>query len=101
MGTSLESRNERRAELKVCMKTILRLPVNCSEAPNEIAPAKRRAPAVCGACGMKARKAERATVEHVVNRGPQNEITDTQYYFCDAPSCDVVYFSNDSAQYFR
>ena len=75
--------------------------MDCCEATNEAAAAQSKSAAVCGACGMKARKAERATVEHVVNRGPQNEITDTQYYFCDAPSCDVVYFSNDSAQYFR
>jgi hypothetical protein len=63
-------------------------------------PAQSAAPAVCGVCGVKAKKVERMTVENLLKGGSQREIIDTQYYFCETPGCDVVYFSNETGQRF-
>ena len=62
--------------------------------------AQSTASAICRACGKRAKKVERITVEHILKGESHDQIKDTQYYFCETPSCDVVYFSNEAEQYF-
>jgi hypothetical protein len=68
--------------------------------PGETKRAPGLASAICQACGNKAKKVERLTVEHILKGEHQSEIKETQYYFCGAPNCEVVYFSNETGQYF-
>ncbi len=55
-----------------------------------------KAPAVmaCPASGTGAKQVDSLTVESLVRHLPF-ALPHSQYYFCDAPACDVVYFSND------
>jgi hypothetical protein len=69
--------------------------MSCCETPVE----KVHAP-TCGACGNKAHRVKRLTVEHMICGERQYEITDAQYYFCGTPDCNVIYFSNQNGQYF-
>ncbi len=57
--------------------------------------AQTRAPAVlaCPASGTRAKQVDSLTVKSLVRHLPFG-MPRTQYYFCDAPGCDVVYFSN-------
>jgi len=74
--------------------------MNCCGASVEKEPVQSKESAICGACGVKAQKVGRITVEHIVKDEYRNQIADTQYYFCHTPDCDVVYFSNETGQYF-
>jgi hypothetical protein len=74
--------------------------VNCCGVPVSKEPVQSAASTICGACAIKGRKVENITVEHILKLGYKEQITDTQYYFCKTPSCDVVYFSNETQQYF-
>jgi hypothetical protein len=55
---------------------------------------------ICKECNGKARKVKRLTIEHILKDEHQSEIKQTQYYFCGASDCEVVYFSNETGQYF-
>lgn len=64
---------------------------------------KPAAPAVlaCPACGSRAKQVEALTVKSLVRHLPFG-LPATQYYFCEARGCDVVYFpSNPEAASFR
>lgn len=74
--------------------------MDCCKVIVEKSPAQIADSAICGACGNKARKVARITVEHILRSERRNEIGDTQYHFCAEPTCDVVYFSNETEQYF-
>ncbi len=54
----------------------------------------RTAPSVhvCPACGQRARKVERLTMEHLLRPGLIPRIGEPQYYFCETATCPVVYF---------
>src|SRR5574337_260243 len=61
------------------------------------------APAVmsCPVCGSRSKQVEALTVKSLVRRLPF-ETVPTQYYFCEAAGCDVVYFPlNPCAPAFR
>ncbi len=74
--------------------------MNCCGTPVGAVNTSSVASPVCKECDGKARKVERLTLEHMLKGEHQPEIKDTQYYFCGAPNCDVVYFSNETGQYF-
>ena len=61
-------------------------------------PESRTAPSVhvCSACGRRARKVGRLTVEHLLRPGLVRRIGETQYYFCGTAACPVVYFPYDA-----
>jgi hypothetical protein len=73
--------------------------MSCCEIPAEKVRAQASS-AICEACGNKAHKVERLTVEHMIRGERQFEIADAQYYFCRTPGCDVVYFSEETGQRF-
>jgi hypothetical protein len=54
------------------------------------------APAVmaCPVNGTRSKRVDILTVKSLVRRLPL-EMPETQYYFCDAPDCEVVYFPLD------
>ena len=52
---------------------------------------------VCPLCGHRAKKVERLTMEHLLLPGTIPQIADTQYYFCETPTCPVVYFPYDAS----
>lgn len=74
--------------------------MNCCEVSVKTEGAQSKALAICAACDSKAKKVERLTVEHLIKDEHLDELRETQYYFCETPSCEVVYFSNETEQYF-
>jgi len=55
----------------------------------------------CPVSGTSSRKIQHRTVEHLVKSELAGSISDSQYYYCDAPDCSVVYFSQDSSGAFN
>lgn len=51
--------------------------------------------AVCPANGARSKQVEMLTVKSLVRQLPLG-MPSTQYYFCEAQDCDVVYFALDS-----
>ncbi len=47
----------------------------------------------CPSCGNRSKQVDTLTVKSLVRRLPFG-MPQTQYYFCDAPGCDVVYFAS-------
>ncbi len=74
--------------------------MNCCGVPVGTVNASSVALPVCKECDGKARKVERLTIEHILKDEHRSEIKETQYYFCGTPDCEVVYFSNETEQYF-
>jgi hypothetical protein len=74
--------------------------MNCCGTPVDTVNASSVISPVCKECNGKARKVEQLTIEHILKDEHQSEIKETQYYFCGAPDCEVVYFSNETGQYF-
>ena len=60
------------------------------------APAK----AICQASQTSSPKINRRTLEHLMKPEAVNKIQEGQYYYCDDPTCDVVYFSEQALPYF-
>jgi len=55
----------------------------------------------CPECGSRSKKVDAITVKSLVRRLPFGMVP-AQYYFCEAPACDVVYFPpNPDAPTFR
>lgn len=77
-----------------------RIIVNCCEAPVSTEHAQGTALAICAACDRKAKKVRRVTVEDLIKDQHRDEVREAQYYYCETPSCEVVYFSNETEQYF-
>ncbi|MCI0352434.1 MAG: hypothetical protein L0Z53_23705 [Acidobacteriales bacterium] len=50
---------------------------------------------VCPACGGRSKQVQSLTVKSLVRTLPLG-MPAVQYYFCEAPECDVVYFPADS-----
>jgi hypothetical protein len=73
---------------------------DCCAVPEEVA----AAPAVmnCPVSGTRSRQVEALTVKSLVRHLPFGQSA-TQYYFCEAPDCDVVYFPYraDAARFHR
>ena len=49
----------------------------------------------CPVNGARSKQVDMITVKSLVSRLPL-EMPDTQYYFCDSPDCEVVYFPLDA-----
>lgn len=64
----------------------------CSVNPQAAAPLVKD----CPECGNRAKQVEVLTVRSLVRHLPF-EMVSAQYYFCEAPGCDVVYFPFDPA----
>ncbi len=47
----------------------------------------------CPSCGNRSKQVDTLTVKSLVRRLPF-AMPQAQYYFCDAPGCDVVYFAS-------
>lgn len=52
---------------------------------------------VCPVCGQRGKKVARLTMEHLLLPQLVSRIGGTQYYFCEATTCPVVYFPLDAA----
>ena len=50
----------------------------------------------CPACGQKCLNVRVKTMLHHIKKPWMHMLTDQQYYYCGAPSCDVVYFSEST-----
>ena len=50
----------------------------------------------CPECGSRSKKVETLTVKSLVRHLPFN-IPPAQYYFCESPDCDLVYFPSHGA----
>ena len=61
-------------------------------------PEVEKAPSVhsCPACGGRAKKVERITMENLLRPALVPQIGSTLYYFCETVTCPVVYFPYDS-----
>jgi hypothetical protein len=68
----------------------------CLVTERTLAPAR----AGCPVSHTLSRKVQHRTVEHMLKPGKAASLTSAQYYYCTDPSCDVVYFSNESVPYF-
>ena len=55
---------------------------------------------LCPVCGEKGKGVDRITPENLLVGKQAARLKEVDYYFCPTPSCDVVYFSQDGAQYF-
>jgi len=64
----------------------------------EKTPAPARAD--CPISQISSRKVQRKTLEHLLNPGKVAEMQNVQYYYCTAPDCCAVYFSNENVPYF-
>ena len=56
---------------------------------------------VCRICGRKAKAVQRSTPGHLLKPKAAERLQDAFYRFCATPACDVVYFSNETGQYFH
>lgn len=56
--------------------------------------------AVCPLSGTLSRKVQHRTLEHVLKPAKRGYIRDAQYYFCNEPGCQIVYFSNEKVPFF-
>lgn len=54
----------------------------------------------CKVCGKQAKFVRKVTLYHMLKRPFLNEIQDTPYFHCETLECGVVYFSNQTGQYF-
>lgn len=58
------------------------------------------AQAECPISKTSSRKVQRKTLEHLLTSEKVAEIKNVQYYYCAAPNCKVVYFSNENVPHF-
>ncbi len=58
---------------------------NCCSLPN-------KTEGLCPECNKKGKKVQRMTMEHLLQPSLTGEIAPGQYFFCENPSCQVVYF---------
>ena len=76
--------------------TIIEHKVDCDCClPTEVLEAPRNAE--CPHSGTVSGKIQRLTVEHLVKPELKGSISDSQYYYCDASDCPVVYFTQDGS----
>ena len=51
----------------------------------------------CPECGQTGMHVQAITLRHTLKQGSRNKVDDSApYYFCAAPQCNVVYFSENS-----
>lgn len=59
------------------------------------APASPAAAMPCPECGSRSKQVETLTVKSLVRQLPFRMVP-AQYYFCEAPTCDLVYFASNA-----
>jgi hypothetical protein len=64
-------------------------------------PSSDKTLAICTVCGQKGKAVQRITLEHLLFENRASQLVNVDYFFCPTPTCDVVYFSNASCQYFH
>lgn len=57
--------------------------------------------AICRECGHKGQSVLRKTLERILKDECRNVLQHADYLFCTSATCQVVYFSNETQQYFR
>lgn len=58
--------------------------------------------ATCPECGTRGRPVPEMTLRSLLRAGPASRLESAaDYYFCDAPDCDVVYFDASGTALFR
>jgi hypothetical protein len=72
---------------------------NCDNTNNNKLAASRKA--VCPINGLSYSRVKIKTILHQVKKPWQLNILDQNYFFCDDPNCDVVYFGEDNSTLFR
>lgn len=66
----------------------------CSSSASDVLhPHKRR----CPSCGEEGTEVAQRTIAHHLRNPWDWHNSETRYYFCDAPGCDVVYFGADGS----
>lgn len=68
----------------------------CCSLPKVVAPNS----AVCRVCGQKGKAVQRITPEHLLLENQAAKLRAAPYFFCPTSTCEVVYFSNETRQYF-
>ncbi|MDH5394545.1 MAG: hypothetical protein OEY11_15275 [Gammaproteobacteria bacterium] len=53
----------------------------------------------CPACDNKSLKVSHKTMLQHIQSPWQHSLSDRQFYFCNSPACDVVYFSDDGVSF--
>jgi len=57
---------------------------------------------ICKKCGNKGKSVKRITLENLVKESKLKDIKDLDgFYFCETPSCKVVYFNNKQEVYLQ
>lgn len=64
----------------------------------DVTPAPARAK--CPVSKTLSRKVQKRTLEHLLKPEKVGMIQNVQYYYCAAPNCNIVYFSNESVPFF-
>ncbi len=54
----------------------------------------------CPVSKTRSRKINRRTLEHLLKQDAVNKMQNIQYYYCDEPTCGIVYFSEQALPYF-
>ncbi|MBI3789018.1 MAG: hypothetical protein HY276_12280, partial [Ignavibacteriales bacterium] len=68
----------------------------CLVTEKTTAPARAK----CPISKTSSRKVQRRTLEHLLKPEKVGAIQNVQYYYCAAPDCNVVYFSNEPVPHF-
>lgn len=56
---------------------------------------------VCASCGQKGKTVQHVTPESLLKPDAAARLQETTYRFCATPTCDIMYFSNGTEQYFH
>ncbi len=56
---------------------------------------------ICESCGQKGKSVSRLTPASLLKQDAATELQETACRFCATPTCDVVYYANESGQYFH
>lgn len=56
---------------------------------------------VCESCGQKGKLVQHLTLESLLKPDAVARLRETTHHFCATPTCEVVYFSNGTGQYFH
>lgn len=81
--------------MAACCTVTTSIPDCCTITPTQV-----EANPICRECGQKAKSVDRITPEHLLKPESVAQLRDTVYHFCATPTCEVVYFSNATGQYF-
>ena len=72
---------------------------NCDSTNNNKPGTSRKA--ICPLNGLTYSRVSKKTILHQVKKPWQLNLLDQNYYFCDDPNCDAVYFGEDKSTLIR